>query len=204
MAEIELREIALFSEMDDQEVAEIRAIMEEMKFKPGQMIIREGELGDLFYVITSGEVQVTIRDAGGEDVVLQELGPGGFFGELSMLTREPRQARVRAIDNVTVLALERDEFFSFLQKRPSAAIDVLVELGGRLHNMDAILRRTASRNVNVVDEERLTFGQRIADWLPIRWAVGLSSLSRPHCSPSGLASTQLPGSITGTRTHSFC
>ena len=163
MAEIELREVALFSEMDDQEVAEIRAILVEMKFKPGQTIIREGELGDLFYVITSGEVQVTIRDAGGEDVVLQELGPGGFFGELSMLTREPRQARVRAIDNVTVLALERDEFFSFLQKRPSAAIDVLVELGGRLHNMDAILRRTASRNVNVVDEERLTFGQRIAD-----------------------------------------
>jgi uncharacterized membrane protein len=163
MDEIELREVALFSEMDDQEVAEIRAIMDEMKFKPNQTIIREGELGDLFYVITAGEVQVTIRDADGEDVVLQELGPGGFFGELSMLTKEPRQARVRAMDNVTVLALERDEFFSFLQNRPSAAIDVLIELGGRLHNMDAILRRSASRNVNVVDEERLTFGQRIAD-----------------------------------------
>jgi CRP/FNR family transcriptional regulator, cyclic AMP receptor protein len=163
MAEIELREIALFSEMDDQEVAEIRAIMDEMKFKPNQTIIREGELGDLFYVLTAGEVQVTIRDADGEDVVLQELGPGGFFGELSMLTKEPRQARVRAMDNVTVLALERDEFFNFLQKRPSAAIDVLVELGGRLHNMDAILRHSASRNANQVDAERLTFGQRIAD-----------------------------------------
>lgn len=163
MAEIELREIALFSEMDDQEVAEIRAIMDEMRFKPNQTIIREGELGDLFYVITAGEVQVTIRDADGEDVVLQELGPGGFFGELSMLTKEPRQARVRAMDNVTVLALERNEFFNFLQKRPSAAIDVLVELGGRLHNMDAILRHSASRNVNQVDAERLTFGQRIAD-----------------------------------------
>jgi uncharacterized membrane protein len=80
-----------------------------------------------------------------------------------MLTSEPRQARVRAVNDVTVLALEREEFFNFLQKRPSAAIDVLIELGGRLHNMDAILRRTASRNVNVVDEERLTLGQRIAD-----------------------------------------
>ena len=52
MAEIELREVALFSEMDEQEVAGIRAIMQEMKFKPGQIIIREGETGDLFYVIT--------------------------------------------------------------------------------------------------------------------------------------------------------
>ncbi len=163
MAEIELREVPLFSEMDEQEVAEIRAIMDEMKFKPGHTIVREGDLGDLFYIITEGEVQVTIRDADANDIVLHHLGPGGFFGELSMLTNEPRSAKVHAVDNVTVLALERDEFFGFLQKRPSAAIDVLVELGGRLHDMDAILRRTVSRNANVVDMERLTIGQRIAD-----------------------------------------
>jgi len=163
MAEIELREVALFSEMDEQEVAEIRAIMDEMKFKVGQTIVREGETGDLFYIITEGEVQVTIRDADGENVILHDLGPGGFFGELSMLTKEPRSARVIAVSSVTVLALERDEFFTFLQKRPSAAIDVLIELGGRLHDMDAILSHTASRNANVVDEESLTFGQRIAD-----------------------------------------
>ena len=163
MAEIELREVALFSEMDEQEVAEIRAIMDEMKFISGQTIVREGETGDLFYIITEGEVQVTIPDADGKEVVLHDLGPGGFFGELSMLTSEPRSARVRAVENVTVLALERDEFFSFLKKRPSAAIDVLVELGGRLRDMDTILRRSVSRNVNIVDEESLTVGQRIAD-----------------------------------------
>jgi uncharacterized membrane protein len=163
MAEIELREVALFSEMDEQEVAEIRAIMDELKFRPGQTIVREGDTGDLFYIITEGEVQVTIRDADDNTVVLHDLGPGGFFGELSMLTSEPRSARVLAVTNVTTLALERDEFFDFLQKRPSAAIDVLVELGGRLHDMDTILRHSASRNVNVVDEESLTFGQRVAD-----------------------------------------
>jgi CRP/FNR family transcriptional regulator, cyclic AMP receptor protein len=163
MAEIELREVALFSEMDEQEVAEIRALMDEMKFISGQIIVREGEPGNLFYIITDGEVHVTIPDASGNEIVLQELGPGGFFGELSMLTSEPRSARVFAVTNVTVLALERDEFFAFLQKRPSAAIDVLIELGGRLRDMDTILRHTVSRNVNEVDEDRLTFGQRIAD-----------------------------------------
>jgi len=163
MAEIQLREVPLFSEMDDQEVAGIRAIMTEMKFKAGQTIVREGELGNLFYVITDGMVQVSIRDASGRDVPLQEIVPGGFFGELSMLTGEPRSARVYAKDHVTVLALERDEFFAFLHKSPSAAIDVLIELGGRLHTMDGILRRTVSRNANEVDKERLTFGQHIAD-----------------------------------------
>jgi CRP/FNR family transcriptional regulator, cyclic AMP receptor protein len=163
MAEIELREIPLFSEMDEQEVAGIRSIMEELKFKPGQVIIREGELGDLFYVITEGHAEVLIRDANGSDVILHEAGPGDFFGELSMLTSEPRSARVRAVDHLTTLALERDEFFEFLRTHTHAAIDVMVELGGRLRENDAILRHMASRNVNEVEEEQMTLGQRIAD-----------------------------------------
>src|SRR5678816_3627972 len=163
MAEIELREVHLFSEMDEQEVAGIREIMEEMKFKAGQVIIREGETGDLFYVITEGRVEVIIRDAAGSDVILHEAGPGDFFGELSMLTNEPRSARIRAVEDVTTLVLERDEFFNFLRSHTHAAIDVLVELGGRLRENDAILRRMASRNVNEVEDEQMTLGQRVAD-----------------------------------------
>jgi CRP/FNR family cyclic AMP-dependent transcriptional regulator len=163
MAEIELREIPLFSEMDEQEVAGIRELMDELRFQPGQVIIREGELGDLFYVITEGHAEILIRDANGSDVVLHEAGPGDFFGELSMLTSEPRSARVRAVDHLTTLVLERDEFFNFLRTHTHAAIDVMVELGGRLRENDAVLRRMASRNVNEVDEEQMTLGQRVAD-----------------------------------------
>jgi CRP/FNR family transcriptional regulator, cyclic AMP receptor protein len=163
MAEIELREVPLFSEMDENEVAGIREIMEEQKFKPGQVIIREGETGDLFYVITEGRVEVIIRDADGSDVVLHEAGPGDFFGELSMLTNEPRSARIRAMDEVTTLALGRDEFFAFLRTHTHAAIDVLVELGGRLRENDIVLRSMVSRNVNEIDEEQMTVGQRVAD-----------------------------------------
>ena len=163
MAEIELREVPLFSEMDEQEVAGIRAIMEEIKFKPGQVIIREGEAGGLFYVMTEGRAQVIIRDADGKELPLSEMGPGGFFGELSMLTNLPRSARVRALEQVTTLALKRADFFDFLRNHSNAAIDVLVELGGRLHENDAILRRMVSRNVNEVAEEQMTLGERVAD-----------------------------------------
>jgi CRP/FNR family transcriptional regulator, cyclic AMP receptor protein len=163
MAEIELREVPLFSEMDEQEVAGIRAIMQEMKFKPAQVIIHEGESGDLFYVITEGHAEVVIHDAAGAELLLHEAGPGDFFGELSMLTNEPRAARVRAIDHLTTLALERDDFFEFLRTHTHAAIDVLVELGGRLHENDAILRRMVSRNVNEIAEEQMTLSERVAD-----------------------------------------
>src|SRR6185503_16807761 len=103
------------------------------------------------------------RDAAGSDVILHEAGPGDFFGELSMLTNEPRSARIHAVEDVTTLVLERDEFFNFLRKHTHAAIDVLVELGGRLRENDALLRRMASRNVNEVEEEQMTVGQRVAD-----------------------------------------
>ncbi len=163
MAEIELHEVPLFSEMEEQEVAGIRSIMQVIKFNPGQIIIREGDTGDLFYVITEGQAEIIIRDANGSDVILHEAGPGDFFGELSMLTNEPRTARVRAVDHLTTLVLERDEFFNFLRAHTNAAIGVMVELGGRLHANDMLLRRMASRNVNEMEEEQMTLGQRVAD-----------------------------------------
>jgi uncharacterized membrane protein len=80
-----------------------------------------------------------------------------------MLTGEPRSARVKAVNKVTTLALERDEFFDFLQKHPHAAIDVLTVIGQRLHRTDSLLRLSVSRNVNEIIDDQLTIGQRIAD-----------------------------------------
>ena len=163
MAEIKLREIPLFSEMDDQEIAGIRNLMEEVRFRPNEVIIREGEIGDFFYIITEGSAEVIIRDAQDSEVIVHRSGPGEFFGELSMLTNEPRSARVRAISHVTTLALGRPEFFDFLRLHSNAAIDVLVELGRRLHTNNRTFHTMVSRNVNEVVDEQLTFGQRLAD-----------------------------------------
>jgi CRP/FNR family transcriptional regulator, cyclic AMP receptor protein len=158
-----LKQIPLFSNMDDQEISGILSIMDEITYEPGQVILREGEQSDEFYVLTSGTAQIIIRDASGGERIIDDIGVGGFFGELSMLTGEPRSARVKAVERVETLVLDRDEFFDFLQKHPHAAIDVLTELGRRLHRADGLLRQSVSRNVNVVDEERLTVGQRFAD-----------------------------------------
>src|SRR4051812_3782090 len=95
-----LKKIPLFSNMDDHEIAGVRAIMEEYHYVPGQVIIREGEEGDLFHVITDGSVQFISFDAEGSELVLDEAGPGQYFGELSMLTGMPRTMRVRAKDEV--------------------------------------------------------------------------------------------------------
>jgi CRP/FNR family cyclic AMP-dependent transcriptional regulator len=164
MEELEiLRKVPLFSEMDDKELAGVLEIMDTCTFIPGQVIIREGDEGGNFYVITEGTVEFVSSDAEGHELILDEAGPGQYFGELSMLTGLPRTLRVRAKDKVLAKAFDRSEFHDFLKTHPEAAIDVLTVLGHRLYRTDALLRKSVSRNVNEVIEEQLTLGQRIAD-----------------------------------------
>lgn len=158
-----LKQVPLFSRMDADELSGVRTLMVAHSYAPGQVILREGELGDRFHVVIGGHVQFLVRDAGGHELIVDEVGVGGFFGELSMLTGEPRSIRAKAIDAVTTLALDRDKFFAFLQQHPPAAIDVLTTLGHRLHRTDRLLRQSVSRNANAVADEKLTISQRIAD-----------------------------------------
>src|SRR4051812_1298826 len=108
-----LKAIPLFSTMDDRELRGVRGVMEAASFGPGQTIIREGDEGKYFYVILRGNVQYLSSDASGQELVLDEAGPGAFFGELSMLTGEKRLVRVRTQDEVSTLSLDRDQFHQF-------------------------------------------------------------------------------------------
>src|SRR5947209_6044931 len=158
-----LAEIPLFSHMDDEERSEIRSLMTERLFQPGQLVMKAGEEGSSFQIIERGEVEIWLTDTDGKKVVLDVLGPGKFFGELSMLTGETRSASATSEEEVVTLELDREEFFDFLRRRPEAAIDVLTELGQRLKHTDDILRTRVSRNPNEEIDEQLSLGQRVAD-----------------------------------------
>jgi CRP-like cAMP-binding protein len=160
-----LHRVPLFACLSETELEQVRAMMETREFSPGQTIIREGESGDEFFITVEGRTRCIVLDAGGNEIVLDEQGVGGFFGELSMLTGDVRSARITALDEVTVLVLDRDEFFDFLRAHPQASINVLIVMGKRLHRTDSLLRRTVSRNVNEVVEEKLTFAARVAEAL---------------------------------------
>jgi len=158
-----LQQVPLFGGMDSTELENVRQMMKRRRYLAGQVIMREGEPGDDLHVLLEGRVQVLVRDVAGNELLLDEEEPGAFFGELSMLTGEPRSARIRAAEDVVTLSLERSEFLKFLEKYPLAAIDVLTVLGRRLHQTDALLRQSASQNANVVAEETLSLTEKIAD-----------------------------------------
>ena len=86
------------------------------QFAPGEAIYRPQDAADHFYVITSGEVHVYAPGPTGEDVLVDSLGPGQYFGEIGLLNGGLRTALVKAASApVEAVALSRDAFLSLLR-----------------------------------------------------------------------------------------
>jgi CRP-like cAMP-binding protein len=158
-----LAEIPLFSTMDDEERRQLRAIMRERSFQPGQVVMAASDPEASFLIIEQGEMEVWLTDTDGKKVVLEVLGPGKVFGDLFMLSGKTRSANATTSGELVTLELGREAFFDFLRRRPDTAIDVLVELGQRLKDTDNILRTRVSRNANEEHDETISLGQRVAD-----------------------------------------
>jgi CRP/FNR family cyclic AMP-dependent transcriptional regulator len=158
-----LAEIPLFSTMDDEERGQIRAIMRERSYQPGQVVMSASDPEASFLIIEEGELEVWLADTDGKKVVLEVLGPGKVYGNLFTDSGETRSASATTSGELVTLELDREAFFDFLRRRPDTAIDLLVELGQRLKNTDDILRTRVSRNANEEHDETISLGQRVAD-----------------------------------------
>jgi CRP-like cAMP-binding protein len=116
---IELRDTVsrfpLFSDLSPSERDLLLSRLRDESFKPGQVIIREGERGDRFYMIREGQVQVSKLDEQGRARAAAELGEGDFFGERALLLSAPRDATVTAIGLVRAWSLERRDFDDILR-----------------------------------------------------------------------------------------
>jgi CRP-like cAMP-binding protein len=99
----------------------------EVDFPEGRAIVRQGEVGTGFFLITTGRARV-VRDG----ATIAELGPGDFFGELSLLDREPRIATVTAEAPTTCMAIASWEFETLLESQPRLAIALLRGVARRL------------------------------------------------------------------------
>ena len=120
----------LFDGVDAEGMDRIAAVAVEVEFPADHVIARQGEIGTGFFVIVDGHVRV-VRD--GETIAT--LGPGDFFGELSVLDGRPRVAQVVADGPVTCLALASWDFEAVLLAEPRVSLTILRGLAGRLRDL---------------------------------------------------------------------
>jgi CRP-like cAMP-binding protein len=99
----------LFTELDTHQIQRIAAELREEDYGPGAVLIRQGEIGETFYVIESGRARVSVEEDGKETLVT-ERGPGEYVGEIALLLDVPRTATVTALTPIRALSLRRDVF----------------------------------------------------------------------------------------------
>jgi CRP-like cAMP-binding protein len=126
----QLARTRLFAGVEPGDLQGIAARTTELEVPADRTIVRQGEIGTGFFIVVSGSVRV-VRD--GE--TLAELGPGAFFGELSVIDREPRLAMVVSVQPTTCLALASWDFEAVIREQPSVAMAILRELAGRLRGL---------------------------------------------------------------------
>jgi CRP-like cAMP-binding protein len=110
-----MRRIHLFYRLEDDHFDSVAQTAREKVFQPGQEIIRQGETGDMFFMIFSGSVEVTRKKKKGGDT-LGKLVTGDYFGEESLLTHHHRNATVTALEKTTLLVLTQADFNQLLKK----------------------------------------------------------------------------------------
>lgn len=127
-----LRDVALFSGINPRQITTIADLTTEIDFEPGQYIVRQGQVGTGFYLIASGRAKVVM-----DGKTLAHLGPGEFFGELSLLDHQPRMAHVIAEERTTCLALASWDFTRLLEKTPKLTVSILREVAKRLRDVSS-------------------------------------------------------------------
>ena len=160
-----LAEVHFLQLLDDKDRAALAADLDVVRFPAGRVLFNYGDPGDSLYVIRSGEVEVFFKDDTGERIVLETAKAGDVFGELSLLDGGPRTASVVATQDLEALRVDRANLDHFLQRHPSATLDLLAAMGRRLRATSEKLRHTASRNVNEEIEDKRTAVQKAADWI---------------------------------------
>lgn len=128
----ELRQVDFLSALSDDELRMIIPTVRVHQFGGGEFLMREGEQGETFYLLRRGAVEVLARGANGSTLHIRDLEPPAFFGEISLMTGEPRSATVRATTDVEVLEISRRGFMQLFKARPEVADEIGEKISVRM------------------------------------------------------------------------
>ena len=131
-----LKAIPFFTQLTERELDLVRSLSTEKHYPKNAVVLTEGEMGDSLYMIQSGKVKVFIGDEDGREIILKILGPGDFFGEMSMIDKQPRSASVTTLETSAFLVLSHAAFEKAIEQAPRIANMVMRVLAQRIREAD--------------------------------------------------------------------
>src|ERR1700712_3773064 len=141
-----LKKISLFASLESADLAELATYLKRRSCKANHTIFWMEEKGDHLYIIESGKVQISYNDESGRENTLAALGPGAFFGELSLIDGGTHTATARTLSDTVLLTLDQSSFYLFLDKHPQLSHTLLYTLATRLRSSTSMLRGVVNIN----------------------------------------------------------
>jgi HEAT repeat protein len=135
------KRVPLFENLSPGDIKQVAALAQEETFSDGVTLVREGDIGDVMFIIVSGEVRVLITK-GQKQVELARRKAGEYVGEMALISKEPRSATVTALGNVRALCIDQKSFESLLRDRPDVSLAVIQILCERLKEADTKLHHS--------------------------------------------------------------
>lgn len=138
-----LRKIPMFAKIDPAKLKLLAFTSERISYAEGDVLFRQGDVGDAAFVIINGEAEVSI-DTDKGPLVVARLRDHDFVGEIAILCDVPRTATVTARSTVEALRITKDLFFRMVKEFPEIAVEVMRELAQRVENTNTRLREIAA------------------------------------------------------------
>jgi CRP/FNR family transcriptional regulator len=131
----------------DEELARVADVAGTRRFEADEVIFREGDASNTFYVIRSGHARAVRENPDGRSITLARFGPGDMFGELAMLDDERRSATVETIEETEVIAILGPDMRRLLREHPDISVKLITSLGRRLRETNERLARQSFQTV---------------------------------------------------------
>jgi hypothetical protein len=148
-----LQSVPLFATMTLEQLEAIHLCLTEQHYTLGELIFAEGDVGDEMYIVVEGEVEILIKLDTPEPFLLAKVGPGSYFGEMSILDNEPRSAAARVSQDARLLVLKGEQLKELVYVMPEIAFTIFKVLSERLRRSDKrleMLRRETSQQNKAV------------------------------------------------------
>ncbi|HEX6535040.1 MAG TPA: cyclic nucleotide-binding domain-containing protein, partial [Gemmatimonadaceae bacterium] len=124
----------------DDDLTEVLARSSEVALGSGELLFGDADVADAVWILTSGELAIT-RMADGDEVIIDQLSPGAFLGEISLLTHSPAEHRARAKGPVRLLRIPGDVFFDLLRSCRAVSETVLRTMAERVRRIEQLLQQ---------------------------------------------------------------
>jgi CRP-like cAMP-binding protein len=154
-------QVGVLSALSEEEQAQLAQRADTADYGQGEYIVRQGEAGDSLYIIRKGCCDVFIRGNGDREKKVAHIEAGGFFGEMSLLTGEVRNATVQAAEDTSVVAIDKQVFSTIITANPDISVQLGEVLTKRQKELAAVagsLTAAAPSSKNMIDRIKSFFG----------------------------------------------